>query len=82
MRRSYISVYEAGGRLGTYRSALDKIAGFGKFRNQKGQLQKHSILVIKKAGLLFSVELLITFNITNRLGKLRNQKGQLQKHSI
>ena len=49
MRRSYISVYEAGGRLGTYRSALDKIAGLGKFRNQKGQLQKHSILVIKKS---------------------------------
>ena len=81
MRRSYIRVYEAGGRLGTYRSALDKIAELGKFRNQKGQLQKHSILVIKKAGLLFSVELLITFNIT-RLGKFRNQKGQLQKHSI
>ena len=81
MRRSYISVYEADGRLGTYRSALDKIAGLGKFRNQKGQLQKHSILVIKKAGLLFSVELLITFNIT-RMGKFRNQKGQLQKHSI
>ena len=43
MRRSYVSAYEAGARLGTYRSTLDRIARIGKFKNQKGQLQKHSI---------------------------------------